>query len=167
MSLVEQFRKLPIRQRDYFIAEKVLGWRWIEGAHWDVSVSNVKGTPLWLLPDWMGVGDVPAGEWTYIGRTTGHKLSIYGCGRYSQSWDDSEAVITRLLDRKGPYGCYKMHFFLHRWPDGPLKWRANFQAEQPVLHAGSADARSAAEAICLAALAFLDAKQRWEAQQAS
>jgi hypothetical protein len=93
---------------DVEIAERVMGWRWLTGNHWDVSVWQ--GDQRWFLPPDMTIHDVPNGEWTYYGTTDDGRYTLFAVPRYSTDMGAAWEIVERILSLDGPYGAYKVTF---------------------------------------------------------
>jgi hypothetical protein len=125
------------RSLDVLVAEHLDGWRWIAGRHDDVSSV---GTPVWLLPADMGVGDVGPGEWTpYDDDKPDNRLTLFEVPPYST---DDGVALSLLASWPGD-----LH--LHRRRG---EWRCALYPAEPSADEWVARAATPALAICGALL---------------
>ncbi|MEO2202275.1 hypothetical protein ABGV42_00800 [Paenibacillus pabuli] len=92
------------------VCEKIMGWRWIEGTHYDVD-SNEQS--MWLLPSSMGISDVGPGEWTFYDldlpvNQQYSKLTIFAVPGYADVMGRAWEVINWAVSK----GTYFMDSFV-------------------------------------------------------
>lgn len=144
-------------EANLLLAERVAGWRWVEGFHDDVSVALPGGgPPRWLLPPHMDIEDVPRGEWTTYkwhedpddeSEYLFYELTVYSVPRYTQDL----AAAWQLLDRFILAGCdvsVDGRGFGHpqrRWScqidrgpaGGGVRWESQETPQMAICHAAS------------------------------
>lgn len=150
------------RALDLVIAERVMGWHWLTGQHWDVT--RPEGEQRWLLPPDMGINDVGGGEWNYYVDSAPEpdgRFTLYDVPRYSTNMGAAWEVVEAILDLDGKFGDYKMTFGMEfsqivDWVVEFVPGRNHRLAREYGDSALRTSGMTAPHAVCLAALRLLD-----------
>jgi hypothetical protein len=139
------------RALDALIAEKVMGWRWRRGAHYDVS-SVPASQQQHLLAPGESVGEQPSGEFTSIVEGDWPPADGRIIWNHMPEYSTDIAAAWLVVERMRADGWWPEVKYLVDW-DNAAKWYA--ACHRPP-HQWSATAATAPLAICRAALAALE-----------
>lgn len=92
------------------VCEKIMGWRWVSGMHYDVASDEPS---MWLLPPSMGIPDVGPGEWTFYDfdipiDNQYSKITIFAVPGYADVMGRAWEVIDWAISK----GTYFMEIFI-------------------------------------------------------